>query len=252
MNALHTLWLILLFLQACGQIQQPHASIDIYGGQRSLNGDWPSVVALTGSSFLDCSGIALGQTRVILAAHCVDNARKDSLAVFTGETIHNKKWRSKHTVAAMDYSKKYGEVTAEFDELYDFGNLDVEQPFALGDHDFILPPQSEQEILDLIQVGKKVTLVGFGANNDPKTLRFYGIKYEVEATITEIGHSEMRIGGHGKDSCSGDSGGPVFGQLANGIWRVIGITSRGGRCGDGGIYGLLHRYLEDLEFAIPD
>ena len=52
--------------------------------------------------------------------------------------------------------------------------------------------------------------------------------------------NEIAVGGGGKDSCQGDSGGPVYGQLKSGEWRVYGVTSRGGSCGTGGIYGLMH------------
>jgi V8-like Glu-specific endopeptidase len=49
----------------------------------------------------------------------------------------------------------------------------------------------------------------------------------------------------GKDSCNGDSGGPVFAILSAGplyLYYLVGITSRGvagGACGVGGIYTLL-------------
>jgi secreted trypsin-like serine protease len=38
---------------------------------------------------------------------------------------------------------------------------------------------------------------------------------------------EINIGGGGKDSCNGDSGGPVYVELPGGGWRVFGITSYG-------------------------
>ena len=66
-----------------------------------------------------------------------------------------------------------------------------------------------------------------------------GLKYEVDTTVvknisTSIPYdalSEIAVGGGGKDSCNGDSGGPVYGQLKTGEWRVYGVTSRGGACG---------------------
>jgi hypothetical protein len=49
------------------------------------------------------------------------------------------------------------------------------------------------------------------------------------------------LGIHAGDTCAGDSGGPLLEYLGPGdavlpVWRVIGITSRGGPCGEGGVY----------------
>jgi secreted trypsin-like serine protease len=55
-----------------------------------------------------------------------------------------------------------------------------------------------------------------------------------------------------KDTCKGDSGGPLYIQGDDGEWLLAGVTSRatsGGKhvCGDGGIYSRLDRYQGWIE-----
>jgi secreted trypsin-like serine protease len=42
--------------------------------------------------------------------------------------------------------------------------------------------------------------------------------------------------GEDKDTCQGDSGGPLVAQASNGKWYVVGVTSYGYGCSDGGVY----------------
>ena len=54
-------------------------------------------------------------------------------------------------------------------------------------------------------------------------------------TATQICAGKL---GAGKDSCNGDSGGPIVKRsLTDGRWHLMGLTSYGARnCGDGGVY----------------
>jgi trypsin len=58
-------------------------------------------------------------------------------------------------------------------------------------------------------------------------------KYE-EANLTSS-FCAGETGGN-KDACQGDSGGPLVTQDSNGKWNVVGITSFGYGCSDGGVY----------------
>jgi endonuclease G len=54
-----------------------------------------------------------------------------------------------------------------------------------------------------------------------------------------------------RDSCSGDSGGPLYVQW-NGAWLLAGATSRATKasvrtCGDGGVYVRVDRYRDWIE-----
>jgi endonuclease G len=118
------------------------------------------------------------------------------------------------------------------------------------------PPVTIANTADLTN-SSKVTLVGFG-NNDNQSTKGFGIKRKVTVDITSMRinnsedlnreegiygyESDLEIvaGGNGFDTCNGDSGGPIYVSLPGSI-AVAGLTSRASRnsvnpCGDGGIY----------------
>jgi secreted trypsin-like serine protease len=107
-------------------------------------------------------------------------------------------------------------------------------------------------------------LVGFGTVNPAGTIG-YGLKRMVKVPITSLGcetkdehekygcrqNVEIVAGHRGllKDSCRGDSGGPLYIQSPKGTFYLLGATSRGLQsssqpCGDGGIYVRVDRFLD--------
>jgi Trypsin len=111
--------------------------------------------------------------------------------------------------------------------------------------------------------GESALLVGFGTI-DHDGRQGYGIKRKVEVPITALdcGSAQLMIetgcragemvAGHrglDRDSCLGDSGGPLYVQGTEGAYYLLAATSRGVRdadqeCGDGGIYVRIDRYLD--------
>lgn len=49
--------------------------------------------------------------------------------------------------------------------------------------------------------------------------------------------------GENKDTCQGDSGGPLV-VFEEDRWQIVGITSWGFGCGDGGVYTRVGYYLD--------
>ncbi|MBK8259742.1 MAG: trypsin-like serine protease [Nannocystis sp.] len=195
--------------------QDPSA---IYGGTTVPVCGWPAAVELGGS----CTGSLVHPQVVIYAAHCGQSYSK----IYFGE----------------DYTKAAFSVTPSSCQIYpgggpgkgnDFAVCKLSQPVTNVPITPILMGCETQ----ILKQGQAVTLVGFGnANNGP-----YGIKRHVTTTINQISNAnEIHIGGNGKDTCQGDSGGPAYVQLADGTWRVFGITSYGGACGGGGWYSMMH------------
>ena len=111
---------------------------------------------------------------------------------------------------------------------------------------------------------EKATLAGFGRIDFNGTFGF-GIKRKVEVPITSLGCSSNDdvnnfacrqgieiVAGHrglSKDSCRGDSGGPLYILGENGHY-LLGATSRGITgpntrvCGDGGIYTRVDQFID--------
>lgn len=119
------------------------------------------------------------------------------------------------------------------------------QPVCLPQPDFIITPEMN------------LTLVGFGAmraNESHGTLK----RRTVDVKLFDFGecnklfksieaNKQFCAGGEeGKDSCRGDSGGPVFIKIFD-MWFMIGITSYGyplcGTMGKPGVYTNVVNYL---------
>jgi len=130
-----------------------------------------------------------------------------------------------------------------------------------------VPPRkiAPGEIIDRATYGRAV---GFGAT-DLNGFYGYGRKRQVDVPIASSS-CQAKVNGKddqyfygcypglelvaGKptlemDSCSGDSGGPIYVQDEQGGWLLAGATSRATRssshtCGDGGIYVRVDKHLD--------
>ncbi len=73
--------------------------------------------------------------------------------------------------------------------------------------------------------------------------------YDAVQRIT-IGNTQACAGLGEKDTCSGDSGGPMMSSEIGGVWSVIGITSFGVKCADDrfpGVYTRVDKYLNWID-----
>lgn len=194
----------------------------IYGGTEVETCGWPTTAFLS-----ICTGTLVHPEVVIYAAHC-------------GTQIPAIRFGEDGGAPAKTVPTKYCKTNPEYSDFADGKDhafCVLSAPVDLP----IVPPLMGCEA-DALKPGAQVTIVGFGnADNGP-----FGIKREVTTTINAVAE-EAYIGGNGKDSCNGDSGGPVFIQLDDGSWRAFGITSYGGACGGGGFYSMMHKGMEWIE-----
>lgn len=191
----------------------------IYGGGPAQACGWPATVSLGGS----CTGSLVHPQVVVYAAHCGSNYDYIRL----GENIQSGSGRWVQTTGCETYP---GGGPGDGD---DFAYCILQDPVQ----DVPIVPILMGCETDVLTPERAVTLVGFGnADNGP-----YGVKREVTTKLKYVtANGEAFIGGGGKDSCQGDSGGPAYVQLADGSWRVFGITSYGSGCGGGGYYSMMH------------
>lgn len=175
-----------------------------------------------------CSGVLIAPTLVLSARHCVP---ADS--VFAGNDVHEP-----GPTAAIAKSELPSDTSVDL-VLF---KLATRLPFT---------PMGVRRAKDQAPPSGFVRLVGFGANVPGGGV---GRKKQIDLNVfgwgCDVGRAqrlgcrpdaEMVIGWRsGKDTCDGDSGGPVFESTPDGF-RLIAITSRAvrdayERCGSGGVY----------------
>jgi hypothetical protein len=217
-----------VLLAGCGNEPETLATTHqaIYGGQPTASCAWPSVVYLGG-----CTGTLVHPELVVLAAHCV--------GLEPVEAVFGDDFRWPRITADVKSCRSHPEAH----ELgKDLGFCRLSQAVAGVP---IVPLLAGCEVA-VLAPGTEVVAAGFGEADDALGA---GPKRQVSMPIVALTETDALIGGDGKDTCTGDSGGPVFVRLPDGTWRVAGVTSYGGACGSGGHYSLLAPATDWLERA---
>ena len=203
----------------------PPPTQPIYNGTDVAACGWPSVVSMQGS----CTGTLVHPEVVVYAGHC----GADYGSVQFGEDGQN----AARSVDTTDCWAIDG-----VGEGQDFATCLLAEPVT----DVPIVPILMGCEIDVLQPGVTTSLIGFGeANTGP-----YGIKRETTAQIDHFQGDEVFIfDENGQDTCYGDSGGPVMVALADGSWRVFGVTSYGisGECGTGTYYSMMHNGVAWIE-----
>lgn len=176
----------------------------IYGGEPAKTCEWPTSVGLGG-----CTGTLVHPRIMLSAAHC-STPRKVQFGEAYGKSIVKTvgiEWCAKNP----DFKMREGDFA--FCYLKEAINDVPIAPIAYGCE------------VEQVKEGAKIWLVGFGSREDGGS----GTKYKVEIPINKVmmEGQEIQVGGDGKASCYGDSGGPAFMKMSDGSWRTVGIMSRG-------------------------
>jgi secreted trypsin-like serine protease len=215
-----------------GVLEQP-----VVGGRVVEPGAFPDVVAVFGADGSLCTGTLLEADLVLTAAHCIEG---DPIEVIVGSVDLARPGGDHRRVK---WARAYPDWLAKFD----VGIIMLENPVAAKARGIVQGCSR-----DRLRAGMPLQVVGFGlttksGTGDNTRLRQATVPV-VDPTCTSDPACEPAVapggefiaGGHGTDSCFGDSGGPVFIQTARGP-ALLGVVSRGlaswsEPCGGGGIY----------------
>ena len=169
---------------------------------------WPTAIMLIGP--VGCSG-ALVHTRVVVTAgHCLtaeDGTSRPPTAIGLGET-------SAQWAKTVDVSRCYTHPDN------DFGICVLKQDVISIP---IVPVMAPCEMSELA-AGKAIVEAGFGWTTAAG--RAYGTKKWIDGTIDSFAPDQVDIDvttGSQDGEYYGDSGGPLFFQMPDSTWRVIGV-----------------------------
>jgi secreted trypsin-like serine protease len=229
----------------------------IVGGILAPNHAYPFMAAIefTSDNFQFCGGTLIAPTKVLTAAHCLDTSEPVHVRIGTNNRVIDP--GQIVSVISQVSHPKFNPNTLD----YDVAVFTLAAPVVLNDNKNLMKlPEACTSLLCITGLAKPATLVrtaGWGATNPNNPngsasidLRQVDVPLVDNTTCnTAVGPgvtSRMICAGFavgGKDSCNGDSGGPLFGYL--GIARTglqTGIVSWGvGNCGDPGTYGVYTR-----------
>ncbi|XP_063220612.1 proclotting enzyme-like [Bacillus rossius redtenbacheri] len=236
---------------ACGAKNGQEDQERIVGGQNADLGEWPWIVALFNGGRQFCGGSLVDKTHILTAAHCVAHMSSWDVARVTVRLgDHNIKTNSE----VRHIEKKVKRVVRHrgFDSrtLYNdvaILTLDSAVPFSKQVHPICLPRGNS------LYAGKTATVIGWGSLREsgpqPAVLQEVNIpvwtnseckaKYGNAAPGGIVEHF-LCAGQAGRDSCSGDSGGPLM-VNSGGKWTQVGVVSWGIGCGKGQYPGVYTR-----------
>lgn len=234
-----------LMTASCGPTTQTPSISDLHVVgphiRPAVPGEFPGAVALRLNGRPHCTGTLVAPQLVITAAHCVSSINTALLKVHVGLGSEPDFLTSGTSISSFGVSPAYQkDVGGNSDVAY----LSLAEPISNIE---IVPVATDmEELRSLLAPGTRSTIVGFGAH-DNDVSGTSGIKYIGPGNVKFYSRNEVWLGDAQGDGCSGDSGGPVYGQINNGDWRVFGVTSRGpSPCGLEewpGIWGLMHAHV---------
>lgn len=189
----------------------------IESGSADIDDDFPATVLIRPHTEL-CSGVAISDSAVLTAAHCLDGLLfGQQLGVYPGPVV-----AEQQLAQTVDYHIHPDFCHECFRDPFDIALIELREPLGLESYPRI--PETRTEFEALVYEGASVTAVGYGKTRDGTAADVRQVLEQVVSGITASGHQFAASGGGG--ICKGDSGGPVFVDVG-GERQLVGIVARG-------------------------
>jgi len=229
-------------------------SLFIIGGKNAILGEWPWMAAVVKVGYpkqIYCGATLLNTQWALSAAHCFSKPYRNdpqNYIIRIGEYSLDKKEneverRIRKIVLHSDYA------TGNFNN--DIALLHLEQPVEYNK--FVKPICINDGAISY-PTGTKCMVTGWGRTQNEigpyssilQQLEVPMISHQTcvsafEKFLTAITQNMVCAGyvEGGKDSCSGDSGGPLMCRISQGSpWQQVGVVSFGKGCARAGVYGV--------------
>jgi len=260
----------------------------IYGGEATKIDEFPWLALLEytkpgGSKGFHCGGVLISERYVLTASHCVNSAELPKTWTLSGVRLGEWNLETEQDCdtsgVGSDCADPVQDIPIERkiphpqyepageQQYNDLALLRLARPAKLSYfvRPICLPSDPVLNNIDI--VGEKFQVAGWGKT---ETRSQSDIKLKVTVDGADIGncnkvyHSTGRVisdsqlcagGERGKDSCRGDSGGPLMGNFKNSqgqaYWYLAGLVSYGpspcGQEGWPGVYTRVSKYINWIE-----
>ncbi|CAG9805159.1 unnamed protein product [Chironomus riparius] len=246
------------YKQICGRRMFPEARI--VGGAKAAFGRWPWQISLrqwrTSTYLHKCGSALLNENWAISAAHCVENVPPSDLLLRLGEydlSIEEEPYGyQERRVQIVASHPQFDPRTFEYDlALLRFYEPVVFQPNIIP----VCVPENDEDF-----IGRTAFVTGWGRLYEDGPLPSVLQEVSVPIIKNEICEAMYRSAGYiehiphificagwqkgGRDSCEGDSGGPMVIQRTDKRFQLAGIISWGIGCAEPNQPGVYTRISE--------
>ncbi|KAL6796371.1 trypsin-like protease [Trichoderma sp. SZMC 28013] len=224
---------------------------DIVGGTTAALGEFPYIVSLSTGGSHFCGGVLIDSRTVVTAGHCTIDQRASSVKVRAGTLT----WASGGTQVGVSSLTLHPSYTVDSQGVPDndvgVWHLATAIPTSSTIGYATLPAQGSDPAS-----GTTLTVAGWGttsenSNSLPSTLRKVSVPVVARATCDSDYDGEISnnmfcaaVAAGGKDSCSGDSGGPIIDPSGT----LVGVVSWGQGCAEKGFPGVYTRLGNYVSF----